>query len=227
MQKLLKLLKKNTDRAICSNGRKGAIAQKTGLPKTEAIIKVAQQPRTHLLPVFRLANWSGRGGRREELLTALRALTVRDAFCLAAKRYAGRQVWCGGCLAGGKRAAKPLHHTSLFSRPTTYEPLASFPLGKLDADVAVCFAGFVQFLLSNKNCTRAADEFYLADKGFPPALSATPFALLQNAMLVVRFDSGAVLLVGCGRTSTYIIPACFPARPHTESRRLYALRSVL
>ena len=87
---------------------------------------------------------------------------------------------------------------------------SSFPFGKLEADVAVCFAGFVQFLLSNKNCTRAADEFYLADKGFPPALSATPFALLQNATQVGRFDAGAVLLAGYGRPSPYIIPACFP-----------------
>ena len=55
--------------------------------------------------------------------------------------------------------------------------------------VAVCFAGFVQFLLLNKNCTRAVDEFYLADKVSPPALSATHFALRQNATVVGRFGS--------------------------------------
>ena len=62
--------------------------------------------------------------------------------------------------------------------------------------MAVCFAGFVQFLVSNKNCTRAADEFYLVDKGFPPALSAMPLALLQNATLVGRFDAGDCLAGG-------------------------------
>ena len=39
----------------------------------------------------------------------------------------------GGCLAGGIRAAKPLYHTCMFSRPTKYELLASFPFGKLEA----------------------------------------------------------------------------------------------
>ena len=42
---------------------------------------------------------------------------------------------------------------------------------------AGCFAGFVQFLLLNKNCTRAADEFYLADKLSPPALGRDAFCL--------------------------------------------------
>ena len=42
---------------------------------------------------------------------------------------------------------------------------------------AGCFAGFVQFLLTNKNCTRAADEFYLADKLSPPALVRDAFCL--------------------------------------------------
>ena len=42
---------------------------------------------------------------------------------------------------------------------------------------AVWFAGFVQFLLLNKNCTRAVDEFYLADKLYPPALVRDAFCL--------------------------------------------------
>ena len=39
------------------------------------------------------------------------------------------------------------------------------------------FAGFVEFLLSNKNSTRAVDEFYLADKLSPPALGRDAFCL--------------------------------------------------
>ena len=65
------------------------------------------------------------------------------------------------------------------------------------ADAAGCFAGFVQFLLLNKNCTRAVDEFYLADKVSPPALSATHFALRQNATIVGVF--GVAGCFACGK----------------------------
>ena len=61
---------------------------------------------------------------------------------------------------------------------------------------AFCFAGFVQFLLLNKNCTRAVDEFYLADKLSPPALVRDAFCLTAKCY-AGRFISRGVLL--CGR----------------------------
>ena len=57
---------------------------------------------------------------------------------------------------------------------------------------AVWFAGFVQFLLLNKNCTRAVDEFYLADKLSPPALVRDAFCLRQNATMVGMADAAVV-----------------------------------
>ena len=60
---------------------------------------------------------------------------------------------------------------------------------------AVWFAGFVEFLLSNKNSTRAVDEFYLADKLSPPALGRDAFCLQQNATVVGRTVGDATFSV--------------------------------
>ena len=63
------------------------------------------------------------------------------------------------------------------------------------ADAAGCFAGFVQFLLLNKNCTRAVDEFYLADKLSPPALVRDAFCLSAKRY-GGRFISRGILFCG-------------------------------
>ena len=61
---------------------------------------------------------------------------------------------------------------------------------------AVWFAGFVEFLLPNENSTRAADEFYLADKLSPPALVRDAFCLTAKCY-AGRFISRGILF--CGR----------------------------
>ena len=59
------------------------------------------------------------------------------------------------------------------------------------------FAGFVQFLLLNKNCTRAVDEFYLADKLSPPALVRDAFCLAAKGYEGRYVWRGGLLAAKC------------------------------